>query len=29
MRSNLTARELEILRMVTNGLTNKQIGRAL
>jgi DNA-binding NarL/FixJ family response regulator len=29
MRSNLTARELEILRMVAKGLTNKQIGRAL
>jgi DNA-binding NarL/FixJ family response regulator len=29
MRSNLTTRELEILRMVAKGLTNKQIGRAL
>jgi len=29
MRSNLTARELEILRMLAKGLTNKQIGRAL
>ena len=28
-RSNLTTRELEILRMVAKGLTNKQIGRAL
>jgi len=29
MRSNLTARELEILKMVVKGLTNKQIGRVL
>jgi two-component system, NarL family, response regulator len=29
MRSNLTSRELEILRMLAKGLTNKQIGRAL
>jgi two-component system, NarL family, response regulator len=29
MRSNLTARELEILKMLAKGLTNKQIGRAL
>ena len=29
MRSNLTARELEILRMLAKGPTNKQIGRAL
>ena len=29
MRSNLTARELEILKMLTKGLTNKQIGHAL
>ncbi|WP_158823976.1 response regulator transcription factor [Granulicella sp. S156] len=29
MRSNLTARELEILKMVARGLTNKQIGKAL
>jgi two-component system NarL family response regulator len=29
MRSNLTARELEILGMLAKGLTNKQIGHAL
>jgi two-component system NarL family response regulator len=29
MRSNLTARELEILKMLSKGPTNKQIGRAL
>lgn len=29
MRSNLTGRELEILKMLAKGLTNKQIGRAL
>lgn len=29
MRSDLTTRELEILRMLAKGLTNKQIGRAL
>jgi two-component system, NarL family, response regulator len=29
MRSNLTARELEILKMLSKGLTNKQIGSAL
>jgi DNA-binding NarL/FixJ family response regulator len=29
MRSNLTTRELEILKMLTKGLTNKQIGHAL
>ena len=29
MRSNLTAREMEILKMLTKGLTNKQIGHAL
>lgn len=29
MRSDLTARELEILKMLAKGLTNKQIGRAL
>lgn len=29
MRSNLTARELEILRMLAKGLTNKQVGSAL
>lgn len=29
MRSALTARELEILRLLPKGLTNKQIGRAL
>jgi len=29
MRSNLTARELEILKMVVKGLTNKQIARVL
>lgn len=28
-RSNLTARELEILEMLARGLTNKQIGTAL
>jgi DNA-binding NarL/FixJ family response regulator len=28
-RSNLTARELEILKILTKGLTNKQIGSAL
>jgi DNA-binding NarL/FixJ family response regulator len=29
MRAELTARELEILRMLAKGLTNKQIGRVL
>jgi two-component system NarL family response regulator len=29
MRSNLTARELEVLNMLARGLTNKQIGSAL
>ena len=29
MRSNLTTRELEILKMVARGLTNKEIGKAL
>ncbi len=29
MRTNLTARELEVLNMLARGLTNKQIGRAL
>jgi DNA-binding NarL/FixJ family response regulator len=29
MRSDLTARELEILKMLSKGLTNKQIGNAL
>lgn len=29
MRAELTARELEILKMVSKGLTNKQIGHAL
>jgi len=29
MRSDLTARELEILKMLSKGLTNKQIGHAL
>jgi DNA-binding NarL/FixJ family response regulator len=29
MRSNLTAREVEILEMLAKGLTNKQIGTAL
>jgi DNA-binding NarL/FixJ family response regulator len=29
LRSNLTARELEILGMVSKGLTNKEIGRAI
>ena len=29
MRSNLTTRELEILKMVVKGLTNKQIARVL
>lgn len=29
MRANLTARELEILKMLSKGLTNKQIGHAL
>ncbi len=29
MRTNLTARELEVLKMLAKGLTNKQIGRAL
>lgn len=29
MRTNLTARELEILKMLAKGLTNKQIGNAL
>lgn len=29
MRSTLTAREVEILRMLAKGLTNKQIGRAV
>ncbi len=29
MRSNLTARELEILKMLAKGLTNKQVGSAL
>jgi DNA-binding NarL/FixJ family response regulator len=28
-RANLTARELEILKILTKGLTNKQIGSAL
>ena len=29
MRTNLTARELEVLQMLARGLTNKQIGSAL
>lgn len=29
MRTNLTSRELEVLRMLATGLTNKQIGSAL
>jgi len=29
VRSNLTARELEILQMIAKGLTNKEIGRTL
>jgi two-component system NarL family response regulator len=29
MRANLTPRELEILKMLSKGLTNKQIGHAL
>ncbi len=29
MRTNLTARELEVLRMLARGLTNKGIGKAL
>jgi DNA-binding NarL/FixJ family response regulator len=29
MRTNLTARELEVLKMLARGLTNKQIGSAL
>jgi two-component system NarL family response regulator len=29
MRTELTPRELEILRMLAKGLTNKQIGKAL
>lgn len=29
MRANLTSRELEILKMLAKGLTNKQIGHAL
>jgi two-component system, NarL family, response regulator len=29
MRTNLTGRELEILKMLSTGLTNKQIGNAL
>jgi two-component system NarL family response regulator len=29
MRSSLTARELEILNMLSKGLTNKQTGKAL
>jgi len=29
MRTNLTARELEVLQMMARGLTNKQIGSAL
>ncbi len=29
MRTNITARELEVLNMLARGLTNKQIGRAL
>lgn len=29
MRTNLTGRELEVLRMLARGLTNKEIGRAL
>ena len=29
MRTNLTARELEVLKMLATGLTNKQIGHAL
>lgn len=28
-RTNLTARELEVLRMLVRGLTNKEIGNAL
>jgi DNA-binding NarL/FixJ family response regulator len=29
MRSSLTAREIEVLKMLARGLTNKEIGRAL
>ena len=29
MRTNLTSRELEVLKMLATGLTNKQIGSAL
>jgi two-component system, NarL family, response regulator len=29
MRANLTSRELEILKMLSKGLTNKQIGHTL
>ena len=29
MRTNLTARELEVLKVLARGLTNKEIGRVL